>query len=134
MGHLGGALRCGRQAFGQTVGNQIKELRQIVARWEVVVVYTDAGISGAKGLVPQPRQKTSNHVLGSSAARIVGDHRHVPTKGMARGPRQGSSAFVRRFRRRSFCLTISKCAARYLRAAIRDGSGFFARFAAAHAR
>ena len=39
----------------QTVENQIKELRQIAVRrgWEVVEVYTDAGISGAK--VPSVR-------------------------------------------------------------------------------
>jgi DNA invertase Pin-like site-specific DNA recombinase len=34
----------------QTVENQIQELRRIAERrgWEVVEVYTDAGISGAK--------------------------------------------------------------------------------------
>src|SRR5499427_10814632 len=40
----------------QTVENQIRELRQIAARrgWEVVEVYTDAGISGAKGRAQRP--------------------------------------------------------------------------------
>src|SRR6516164_610911 len=40
----------------QTVENQIKELRQIAVRrgWEVVEVYTDAGISGAKGRAQRP--------------------------------------------------------------------------------
>jgi DNA invertase Pin-like site-specific DNA recombinase len=40
----------------QTVENQIRELKQIAARrgWEVVEVYTDAGISGAKGRAQRP--------------------------------------------------------------------------------
>jgi DNA invertase Pin-like site-specific DNA recombinase len=40
----------------QTVENQIRELRQIAERrgWEVVDVYTDAGISGAKGRAQRP--------------------------------------------------------------------------------
>jgi Resolvase, N terminal domain len=35
----------------QTVENQIRELRQVAKRrgWDVVEVYSDAGISGAKG-------------------------------------------------------------------------------------
>jgi DNA invertase Pin-like site-specific DNA recombinase len=35
---------------GQTVDNQLQELRQIAERrgWEVVETYSDAGISGAK--------------------------------------------------------------------------------------
>ena len=35
----------------QTVENQIRELRQVAERrgWEVIGVYNDAGISGAKG-------------------------------------------------------------------------------------
>jgi DNA invertase Pin-like site-specific DNA recombinase len=40
----------------QTVENQIRGLRQIAERrgWEVVEVYTDAGISGAKGRAQRP--------------------------------------------------------------------------------
>jgi DNA invertase Pin-like site-specific DNA recombinase len=40
----------------QTVENQIRELRRIAERrgWEVVEVYTDAGISGAKGRAQRP--------------------------------------------------------------------------------
>ncbi len=40
----------------QTVDNQIRELKQIAGRrgWEVVEVYTDAGISGAKGRAQRP--------------------------------------------------------------------------------
>jgi DNA invertase Pin-like site-specific DNA recombinase len=40
----------------QTVENQIRELKQIAERrgWEVVEVYTDAGISGAKGRAQRP--------------------------------------------------------------------------------
>jgi DNA invertase Pin-like site-specific DNA recombinase len=40
----------------QTVENQIRELRQIADRrgWEVVEVYTDAGVSGAKGRAQRP--------------------------------------------------------------------------------
>jgi DNA invertase Pin-like site-specific DNA recombinase len=40
----------------QTIENQIRELRQIAERrgWEVVEVYTDAGISGAKGRAQRP--------------------------------------------------------------------------------
>ena len=40
----------------QTVENQIAELRRIAERrgWEVVEVYRDAGISGAKGRVQRP--------------------------------------------------------------------------------
>jgi len=40
----------------QTVENQIRELRRIAERrgWEVVEVYTDAGVSGAKGRAQRP--------------------------------------------------------------------------------
>jgi predicted site-specific integrase-resolvase len=40
----------------QTVENQIRELRQVAARrgWDVVEVYSDAGISGAKGRNGRP--------------------------------------------------------------------------------
>ena len=40
----------------QTVENQIQELRQVAERrgWDVVEVYTDAGISGAKGRAQRP--------------------------------------------------------------------------------
>jgi DNA invertase Pin-like site-specific DNA recombinase len=40
----------------QTVENQIRELRQIAERrgWEVIEVYSDAGISGAKGRNGRP--------------------------------------------------------------------------------
>jgi DNA invertase Pin-like site-specific DNA recombinase len=36
---------------GQTVENQVRELRQIAERrgWQLVETYSDAGISGAKG-------------------------------------------------------------------------------------
>src|SRR5262249_21247905 len=41
---------------GQTVENQVRELRQIAERrgWEVVETYSDAGISGAKGRNHRP--------------------------------------------------------------------------------
>ena len=40
----------------QSVENQIRELRRIAERrgWKVVEVYTDAGISGAKGRAQRP--------------------------------------------------------------------------------
>src|SRR5438045_9063350 len=40
----------------QTVENQIRELRQVAKRrgWDVVEVYSDAGISGAKGRNGRP--------------------------------------------------------------------------------
>src|SRR6478609_4873281 len=40
----------------QTVENQIRELRQVAERrgWEVIGVYNDAGISGAKGRNGRP--------------------------------------------------------------------------------
>src|SRR6476659_10931002 len=40
----------------QTVENQIRELRQVAGRrgWDVVEVYSDAGISGAKGRDQRP--------------------------------------------------------------------------------
>src|SRR6266480_5648541 len=40
----------------QTLGNQIRELRQVAERrgWDVVEVYRDAGISGAKGRAGRP--------------------------------------------------------------------------------
>ena len=40
----------------QTVENQIRELRQVAKRrgWDVVQVYSDAGISGAKGRNGRP--------------------------------------------------------------------------------
>jgi DNA invertase Pin-like site-specific DNA recombinase len=41
---------------GQTVENQVRELRQIAERrgWQVVEVYSDPGISGAKGRDKRP--------------------------------------------------------------------------------
>jgi DNA invertase Pin-like site-specific DNA recombinase len=41
---------------GQTVENQVQELRQIAERrgWEIVETYSDAGISGAKGRDKRP--------------------------------------------------------------------------------
>src|SRR5262249_1445617 len=41
---------------GQTVENQTRELRQIAERrgWEIVEVYSDAGISGSKGRDKRP--------------------------------------------------------------------------------
>jgi len=41
---------------GQTVENQVRELRQIASRrgWEIVETYSDAGISGAKGRDKRP--------------------------------------------------------------------------------
>jgi DNA invertase Pin-like site-specific DNA recombinase len=41
---------------GQTVENQVRELKQIAERrgWEVVETYNDAGISGAKGRAQRP--------------------------------------------------------------------------------
>jgi DNA invertase Pin-like site-specific DNA recombinase len=40
----------------QTVENQIRELEQIAERrgWDVVEIYTDAGVSGAKGRAQRP--------------------------------------------------------------------------------
>jgi DNA invertase Pin-like site-specific DNA recombinase len=40
----------------QTADNQIRELKQIAGRrgWEMIEVYTDAGISGAKGRAQRP--------------------------------------------------------------------------------
>src|SRR5215471_13829662 len=40
----------------QTVENQVSELRQVAARrsWEIVEIYRDAGISGAKGRDQRP--------------------------------------------------------------------------------
>ena len=40
----------------QTVENQIRELRQVAERrgWEVIGVYSDAGISGARGRDGRP--------------------------------------------------------------------------------
>ena len=40
----------------QTVENQIRELRQVARRrgWDVIEVYSDAGISGAKGRNGRP--------------------------------------------------------------------------------
>jgi DNA invertase Pin-like site-specific DNA recombinase len=40
----------------QTIENQLRELRQVAQRrgWEVVEVYNDAGISGAKGRAERP--------------------------------------------------------------------------------
>ena len=41
---------------GQTVENQTRELREIAQRrgWQVVEIYSDAGISGAKGRDKRP--------------------------------------------------------------------------------
>src|SRR5271169_2793588 len=40
----------------QTIENQLRELRQVAERrgWEVVEIYNDAGISGAKGRTDRP--------------------------------------------------------------------------------
>src|SRR5436190_19731676 len=45
---------------GQTVENQIRELRHVAERrgWDVVETYTDAGISGAKGRNGRPGLET----------------------------------------------------------------------------
>jgi Resolvase, N terminal domain len=52
------ARRCtsGFSTDAQTVENQIRELRQVAKRrgWDVVDVYKDAGISGAKGRNGRP--------------------------------------------------------------------------------
>src|SRR5215471_8441336 len=41
---------------GQTVENQIRELRQVAERrnWQIIETYSDAGISGAKGREQRP--------------------------------------------------------------------------------
>ena len=59
MEHSGGvaALYVRVSTDSQTLENQIRELRQVARRrgWDVVEVYRDAGISGAKG----PCRKTA---------------------------------------------------------------------------
>ena len=48
----------------QTVENQTRELRQVAKRrgWDVVEVYSDAGISGAKGRNGRPGLDTIQHL------------------------------------------------------------------------
>ena len=45
------AIYCRVSTDGQSVENQVRELKQIAERrgWEIVETYSDAGISGAKG-------------------------------------------------------------------------------------
>src|SRR5262249_24796197 len=52
----GAALYVRVSTDAQTVENQIRELRQVAKRrgWDVVEVYSDAGISGAKGRNGRP--------------------------------------------------------------------------------
>ena len=52
----GAALYVRVSTDAQTVENQIRELRQVAKRrgWDVVEVYSDAGISGAKGRKGRP--------------------------------------------------------------------------------
>ena len=53
----------------QTVENQIRELRQVARRrgWDVVEVYSDAGISGAKG---RNGRRPGLHAQGRQPAEI----------------------------------------------------------------
>jgi DNA invertase Pin-like site-specific DNA recombinase len=50
------AIYCRVSTDGQTVENQVRELRQIAERrgWEIVETYSDAGISGVKGRDKRP--------------------------------------------------------------------------------
>ena len=54
----------------QTVENQIRELRQVAERrgWEVIEVYSDAGISGAKGRNGRPG--TQFHAQGRQPTEV----------------------------------------------------------------
>jgi DNA invertase Pin-like site-specific DNA recombinase len=56
MSHKRAALYVRVSTDAQTVENQIRELRQVAGRrgWDVVEVYSDAGISGAKGRNGRP--------------------------------------------------------------------------------
>ena len=56
MSHKRAALYVRVSSDAQTVENQIRELRQAAGRrgWDVVEVYRDAGISGAKGRNGRP--------------------------------------------------------------------------------
>src|SRR5262250_289927 len=84
----------------QTVENQIRELRQVAKRrgWDVVEVYSDAGISGAKGRNRRPgldsmlqgRQQAEiryRHGLGDSSPGPLVDRptRHDPAPRRLRG-------------------------------------------------
>jgi predicted site-specific integrase-resolvase len=63
----------------QTVENQIRELRQVAKRrgWDVVEVYSDAGISGAKGRNGRPglercsRTPTDGNSMSSWHGRLT---------------------------------------------------------------
>ncbi|HEY1472947.1 MAG TPA: recombinase family protein [Pseudolabrys sp.] len=50
------AIYCRVSTDGQSVENQVRELRQIAERrgWEIVETYSDAGISGSKGRNHRP--------------------------------------------------------------------------------
>ena len=54
----------------QTVENQIRELSQVAERrgWQVVEVYRDAGISGAKGRDQRP--EPGRHAEGSQPQEV----------------------------------------------------------------
>jgi DNA invertase Pin-like site-specific DNA recombinase len=56
MSNKSAALYVRVSTDAQTVENQIRELRQVARRrgWDVVEVYSDAGISGAKGRNGRP--------------------------------------------------------------------------------
>ena len=55
---------------GQTIENQRRELEAVAARsgWQVVQVYEDAGISGAKG---RDRRPAFDQLLKDATARKV---------------------------------------------------------------
>jgi predicted site-specific integrase-resolvase len=70
----------------QTVENQIRELRQVAERrgWEVIGVYSDAGISGARGRDGRPglNSMLKTPVGGGSMwrwrGRLIGSGAHSP--------------------------------------------------------
>src|SRR5215472_16963064 len=80
----------------QTVENQIRELRQVAKRrgWDVVEVYSDAGVSGAKGRNGRPgplaerfarHDPTPRSLRRGLVSRSAG-HRHDHADGQARFP------------------------------------------------
>ena len=108
----------------QTVENQIRELRQVAGRrgWDVVEVYSDAGISGAKGrngrpgldsmlkdasrrkfdivmawaIVASVRRRSCSHQPETPDAVSSADFAFdQPLKGVPRSPGKTSASFAR---------------------------------------
>jgi DNA invertase Pin-like site-specific DNA recombinase len=64
----------------QTIGNQLRELAE-QRGWELVQIYNDAGISGAKGRADRPGLEAIDR-LGRSLIDLLGAIQHLEAVGV----------------------------------------------------